>query len=254
MAIIGNIPYFQTNPYEWIITHLRISASCSCFAWWFSKFGEYDTDDAHWSIKLFFCDLCIYIYNMWLYIYIYRYTTYIYRCFSPPLEGFPQNTRYRRCCLTGSPVVQRGVHVGQGQAGGRLRWVAGPFAVQTEMAIAKWLCYALWTDMNGGRIWELDGIRTSYFFGGETYGYLIFTQTHLNMLLFFPWTCWASQHSLDSHQSLVAGSWFSTLVWLLQVCVQLLYDVLWTWAKHEYLLIFDRCVNSDTKCACDIFD
>ena len=48
---------------------LRTSGCLSCFAWWFSKFGEYDTDDAHWSIKQNLRFVYIYIYTQ-LYIYI----------------------------------------------------------------------------------------------------------------------------------------------------------------------------------------
>ena len=51
---------------------LRTSGCLSCFAWWFSKFGEYDTDDAHWSIKQNLRFVYIYIYTI-IYIYIVDY-------------------------------------------------------------------------------------------------------------------------------------------------------------------------------------
>ena len=133
----------------------------------------------------------------------------------------------------------RGVHVGQGQGGGRLRWVAGPFAVQTEMAIAKWLCYALWTDMNRGRIWELGPpIIFFFFFGGGrgTYGYLIFTQNPPeHVVVFFPEhvghpnTLWTVTNRLWPVHGL--APWFGSSKFY----------------EHEYLLIFDRCVFFQTQ-------
>ena len=158
-------------------------------------------------------------------IYIYTQHTYI-GVFPHHWKGFPR-THDTEDAAKGTSW-SRGVHVGQGQAGGRLRWVAGPFAVQTEMAIAKWLCYALWTDMNRGRIWELG--PPIFFLGGGPMGTSFSRKPTWTCCCFFPEhvghpnTLWTVTNRLWPVHGL--APWFGSSKFY----------------EHEYLLIFDRCV------------